>query len=119
MGNSISQHRLVPNSLLECFDKDGQFDVDLFMLFGRKIWHICCALHLCIVQIGMNVFAMNKHTQTAGWNSSGCITMIELVDHFVLRRLPHISFSEELHQYLESNGAPKLVALLGGESHFG
>jgi hypothetical protein len=36
MGNSISQHRLVPNSLLECFDKDGQFDVDLFMLFQRN-----------------------------------------------------------------------------------
>jgi hypothetical protein len=45
--------------------------------------------------------------------------MIELVDHFVLRRFPHISFSEDLHQYLESNGAPKLVALLGGENHFG
>jgi hypothetical protein len=36
MGNSISQHRPVPNSLLECFDKDGQFDVDLFMLFRRN-----------------------------------------------------------------------------------
>jgi hypothetical protein len=60
MGNSISQHRLVPNSLLECFDKDGQFDVDLFMLFRRKIWLLCCALLLCIVQIGINFFAMNK-----------------------------------------------------------
>jgi hypothetical protein len=30
-----------------------------------------------------------------------------------------VPFSEDLHQYLESYGAPKLVALLGGESHFG
>jgi hypothetical protein len=75
-------------------------------------------VYLCIVQIGINVFAMNKHIH-AGWNSSGCITMIELVDHFVLRSLPHLSFSEDLHQYLESYGAPKIVALLGGESHFG
>jgi hypothetical protein len=74
-------------------------------------------VHLCIVQIGINIFAMNEHIH-AGWNSSGCVTVIELVDHFVLRRLPHLSFSEDLHQYLESYGAPKLVALLGGESHF-
>jgi hypothetical protein len=74
---------------------------------------------LCIVQIGINVFAMNEHIH-AGWNSSGCVTVIELADHFVLCRLPHLSFSEDLHQYLESySGAPKLVALLGGESHFG
>jgi hypothetical protein len=79
---------------------------------------ICDYVHLCIVQIGTNVLTMNEHIH-AGWNFSGCITMIELVDHFVIRRLPHLSFSEDLHQYLESYGAPKLVALLGGESHFG
>jgi hypothetical protein len=79
---------------------------------------VCDYVHLCIVQIGINVFAMNEHIH-AGWNSSGCVTVIDLVDHFVLRRLPHLSFSEDLHQYLESYGAPKFVALLGGESHFG
>jgi hypothetical protein len=26
----------VPNDLLECFDKDGPFDVDLFMPYRRK-----------------------------------------------------------------------------------
>jgi hypothetical protein len=36
MGDTISQQRLVPSSLLECFDKDGQFDIELFMLFRRK-----------------------------------------------------------------------------------
>jgi len=33
MGNSISQQRLVPNSLLECFDREGNFDVKLFFLY--------------------------------------------------------------------------------------
>jgi hypothetical protein len=36
MGNSISQQQLVPNSLLECYDKDGQLDIDLLFLYRRK-----------------------------------------------------------------------------------
>jgi hypothetical protein len=36
MGNSISQQRLVPSSLLECSDKDLNFDIDLFSLYRRK-----------------------------------------------------------------------------------
>ena len=35
MGNSISNQRLVPNTLIECFNRDGEFDFELYLLFKR------------------------------------------------------------------------------------
>ena len=36
MGNSISSSNLVPNTLLECFDRNGKFDVKLYYLYRRR-----------------------------------------------------------------------------------
>ena len=37
MGNSISRQGLQPTSLLQCFDSNGQFDVELFLLYRRSL----------------------------------------------------------------------------------
>ena len=35
MGNSISSLHLIPTSLLECFNRSGEFDVQLYSLYRR------------------------------------------------------------------------------------
>jgi len=36
MGNSISSNQLMPTRLLHCFDQDGDFDTELFLLYLRN-----------------------------------------------------------------------------------
>ena len=36
MGNSISNHRLTPHNISECFNLDGQFDMELYFLYRRN-----------------------------------------------------------------------------------
>ena len=36
MGNSQSSSNFIPNSLLECFNRNGEFDIELYALYRRR-----------------------------------------------------------------------------------